>query len=146
MTDEQVFLELVRNQSPDVDQMYRFSVKDLRRIATHLKCSIFTKGVCSVWHGYITNLHHPKKMAYINFFFKGKKRALHRLLYLNFVGHLTSNEYLKFKCKHQGYCCNIHCLEKHKYLTKRKQSATPAIVNHEAPCCFDQNGDIVITF
>ena len=54
---------------------------------------------------------------YINFYFKGKKCALHRLLYLNYVGKLENKEYLKYKCKNKGVCCNINHFNK---ITKKK--------------------------
>ena len=46
--------------------------------------------------------------SYINFYYSGKKYALHRLLYNNFIGILSDSEYIKFKCANKGICCNIN--------------------------------------
>ena len=41
--------------------------------------------------------------------------ALHRLLYVNFVGPLQENEYVRFLCHNKGRCCNVTCLDKQRY-------------------------------
>ena len=76
---------------------------DLKRIIKYTDNCLFGDK-CSLWKGYITN----NKNKYINFYFNGNKIALHRLLYLNFVGHIYDNIYLSYKCNNQGYCCNIN--------------------------------------
>jgi hypothetical protein len=43
-----------------------------------------------------------------NFYFNGKKVALHRLLYNNFLGDLDDSEYLKYNCENKGKCCNLN--------------------------------------
>ena len=49
-----------------------------------------------------------EKNSYVNFYYCGKKYALHRLLYQNFIGELLDSEYIKFKCPNKGKCCNIN--------------------------------------
>ncbi len=56
-----------------------------------------------------------EKSVLLNFYFRNKKVALHRLLYSNFVAPLDSSEYLKFNCDNKGICCNINHYEKYKY-------------------------------
>lgn len=63
----------------------------------------------------MTNKNNKKKGSYVNFYFNKKKVALHRLLYLNYVDELDSQEYLKFTCNNPGKCCNINHLSKFKY-------------------------------
>ena len=76
---------------------------------------------CSKWIGYITNGNcENNKGTYINFYFRKKKAALHRLLYSNFIGELSDDEYLKFGCENKGTCCNIHHFKKFKYMQKNK--------------------------
>jgi hypothetical protein len=58
--------------------------------------------------GYITNIKNARKGTYINFFFRNKKVAIHRLFYANFVGELSDDEYIKFNCVRNGKCCNIN--------------------------------------
>jgi len=41
--------------------------------------------------------------------------ALHRLLYINYVGELDDDEYIKYVCMNKGRCCNIHHIKKFKY-------------------------------
>ncbi len=76
------------------------SLSDLKRIASYLNSSIFTNE-CSFWNGYITvsKLSVKSETAFVNFFFNGKKQALHRILYYNFIDDLNENEYLKFSCE-----------------------------------------------
>jgi len=76
---------------------------DLLRIIKYTDNSIFGNK-CSLWNGYITN----NKSKYINFYFNGCKIALHRLLYLNFIGNLHDNIYLSYTCENPGVCCNIN--------------------------------------
>jgi hypothetical protein len=71
-----------------------------------------------VWDGYITNSKNTRKGTYINFFFRNKKVALHRLLYENFIGALNDDYYLKFSCddnETKGKCCNTNHMIKYKY-------------------------------
>jgi len=77
--------------------------KDMKRIIKYTDNCIFGEE-CSLWKGYITN----NKSTYINFFFNGKKNALHRILYLNFIGNLYENSYLSYSCSNSGKCCNIN--------------------------------------
>ena len=88
---------------------------DQKRICKYICSSIFDENVCCIWDGYVTNINNKSKGTYVNFFFGGRKVALHRLLYTNFVEELHDNEYLKFSCENKGRCCNIHHLKKFKY-------------------------------
>jgi hypothetical protein len=105
--------ELMTKQLKNITPSKRLRYKDLSRIVKHLDSSIFADEKCSFWTGYITNINNTKKGIYINFYFKQKKVALHRLLYANFVGSINDNEYLKFSCEHRGKCCNVNHLVKY---------------------------------
>jgi len=87
----------------------------MKRICKYIDTSIFDKEMCCIWSGYITNMNNSNKGTYVNFYFRNKKVALHRLLYSNFVAPLDSSEYLKFNCENKGICCNINHYEKYKY-------------------------------
>lgn len=87
----------------------------MKRICKYIDTSIFDKNKCCLWNGYITNINNSNKGTYVNFYFRNKKVALHRLLYSNFVAPLNSSEYLKFNCDNKGICCNINHYEKYKY-------------------------------
>lgn len=106
--------ELLSHQRPFVPISKKLYITDLKRIVNKLPHSIFSDECC-IWRGYVTNLHNPKKSAYINFYFRKKKKALHRILFINFKDDLQDDEYIKFTCKHPGYCCSINCMRKYKY-------------------------------
>lgn len=125
-----IYTEMITKQVPNIDFNFKLNNSDMKRIAIHLDDSIFIEGKCSLWTGYITNNDKKNKAPYVNFFFKKKKTALHRLLYKNFVGTLGSDEYIRYKCKHKGVCCNVYCLEKHKYIQKQpKDHLEPQLKN-----------------
>ena len=111
----QIVAEMIRNQLPTVKKERRLLHADFRRIVKYLHQSIFIPNTCTLWQGYVTDRSVKNKGSYINFYFQKKKLALHRLLYINFLGPLEDDEYVRFKCKNKGYCCSLHCLEKHQY-------------------------------
>jgi hypothetical protein len=58
----------------------------------------------------------------LNFYFNQKKIALHRLLYLNYIGEILNTEYIKFSCINKGKCCNIHHMKKYTYNSNLAQN------------------------
>jgi hypothetical protein len=106
ISKNKILVELINNQIEDVDNDKKLDVKSLQRISRNVENSLFSNE-CVFWQGYITYIQ-STDVHYINFFFNGKKHALHRLLYLNFIGDLKKNEYLKYKCDNKGKCCNIN--------------------------------------
>lgn len=110
--------ELIFNQLKIIPANRRLLYKDLSRIIKYINSSFLDEEECCIWEGYVTNAKNAKKGTYINFFFRNKKVALHRLLYENFVGPLGDDYYLKFSCENEenkGKCCNIHHMIKYKY-------------------------------
>jgi hypothetical protein len=109
--------ELVKNQLKTVAPSRRLINGDHVRLAKYIDSSIFDEDQCCVWGGYITNAKNAKKGTYINFYFRKKKVALHRLLYENYVGELGDEYYLKFSCdnENKGKCCNVNHMLKYKY-------------------------------
>lgn len=106
--------ELVEKQLKTVPVGKKFGYDDLKRLCKYLGVSIFDENICSLWKGYVTNTKKTHKGVCINFYFNHKKIALNRLLYVNFVGELADNEYLKFSCENKGKCCNVTHLKKFK--------------------------------
>lgn len=100
-----LFQELIQNQRKNILIDKKLNLSDLKRISTYLIKSIFSND-CSIWTGYITQF--KNESYYINFYFNGKKVALHRLLYNNFLGDLDDSEYLKYNCENKGKCCNLN--------------------------------------
>lgn len=118
---------MIENQRKNISENKRLSVDDMRRICKNITSDLFNEKKCCLWNGYITNFQKKNKGTYINFYFKRKKVALHRLLYYNFVDDLSDTEYLKFVCDNKGVCCNIHHMQKFKYnldVTKQPQDNT----------------------
>ena len=107
--------ELLLKQLPNINPTKKLTYNDIRRISKFLVMSIFDEHNCSIWNGYITNEKNQTKGTYINFYFNQKKIALHRLLYLNFIGDILNTEYIKFSCANKGKCCNIHHMKKYSY-------------------------------
>lgn len=133
INNEKVLRELLSKQLKNIDLDKKLQFGDIKRIAKYLKESIFSNK-CSIWSGYITNVNKDNKGTYINFYFKEKKVALHRLLYLNFIGELKDNEYLKFSCENKGKCCNINHFSKHEYnektLKKKEEKKDETKINN----------------
>jgi hypothetical protein len=111
-----ILLELIQNQLKIVPNDKKLLYNDLKRINKYINTSIFSQE-CSIWQGYITAIKHDERHSYINFFFRKKKYALHRLLYINYIGDLSDSEYLKFNCVNKGKCCNINHFYKNKKTT-----------------------------
>lgn len=107
--------ELLLKQLTNINLTKKLTYNDIKRISKFLTSSIFDENKCSIWNGYITNEKNQVKGTYINFYFNQKKIALHRLLYLNFIGDILNTEYIKFSCVNKGKCCNIHHMKKFSY-------------------------------
>lgn len=117
---KKIIRELVAKQLVNVPPHRRLLYKDLCRISRYIHTSIASEEDCCIWNGYVTNTKNSRG-SYINFFFRNKKVALHRLLYENFVGELNDNYYIKFSCEckdSNGTCCNINHMIKYKYNTQ----------------------------
>jgi hypothetical protein len=110
ISKNKILVELINNQLEDVENKKRLDVKSLQRISRNIEDSLFGDK-CVIWQGYITYIE-STNVHYVNFFFNGKKHALHRLLYLNFIGEVNTNEYLKYSCPNKGKCCNINHIYK----------------------------------
>jgi hypothetical protein len=114
------FKELLHNQLQNVPTTKKLTYNDIKRISKFISSSIFDETKCSLWNGYITNEKNQSKGTYINFYFNQKKIALHRLLYLNFIGEILNTEYIKFSCVNKGKCCNVNHMKKFSYNLKQQ--------------------------
>jgi len=112
----EILNELLSKQRKNITTDKKLQYSDLKRICKFLSSSIFDSNNCSLWTGYVTNANNINKGVYINFYFRNKKIALHRLLYINFIDDLSDNEYLKFSCINKGKCCCIAHLCKFEYV------------------------------
>lgn len=108
-------IELMSNQRKNIPTSKKLQYNDLKRISKYITESIFDENKCSIWSGYITNQASTSKGTYVNFYYKRRKMALHRLLYINFVNDLSDDEYLKFSCANRGRCTTVHHMNKFKY-------------------------------
>lgn len=119
MSNREILDELLQKQLANVSQN-KLSYEDIKRLSKYIKTSIFDENNCSIWNGYVTNSSNETKGIYINFYYNSKKVALHRILYCNYVGNLSKNEYLKFSCENKGKCCNIKHIQKFQYVNNPK--------------------------
>ncbi len=114
--------EMLTKQLKNVNSSKKLSYSDIKRISKFLNVSIFDEEKCSLWTGYITNEKNQSKGTYINFYFNKKKIALHRLLFLNYIGEISNEEYIKFSCENKGKCCNINHMKKYSYNKKNDEN------------------------
>lgn len=122
VSKNKLLIELINKQRADVDSAKKLDIKDLHRICKNLNGSVFASdNNCCLWCGYVTNISNSNT-KYINFFFKKKKYALHRLLYENFIGDINKSEYLRFTCDNKGVCCNLNHIKKIGKDNKKSES------------------------
>lgn len=114
MKKSEIVNELLTYQIQNIKSDKKLQYNDIQRISKYITTSIFNKTDCCIWNGYITN-YKSNKGTYINFYFRNKKTALHRLLYINYVEELHEDDYLKFTCDNKGTCCNVTHMFKNKY-------------------------------
>jgi len=110
-----LFNDLVNKQLQNIPPSKKLQYNDIKRLCGYINGNIFDESKCTLWSGYVTNYKNPQRGVYINFYFRKKKVALHRLLYINYVGELDDDEYIKYVCMNKGRCCNIHHIKKFKY-------------------------------
>jgi hypothetical protein len=110
--------EMIEKQLKSTPANKKMSFGDLNRMIKYIDRSIFNTEYCCLWSGYVTNSNVVGKVQYINFYFKKRKTALHRILYGNFVKDLGDDEYLKFTCENRGKCCNVNHMRKFAYSTR----------------------------
>jgi hypothetical protein len=118
MNNTDIIYELMHKKIKNISHEYNLTYDDMKRICKNIDKSIFSDE-CVIWNGYITN---NKKGHYINFYLNGKKIALHRILYCNYIDNLNHNEYIKFTCVNKGKCCNVNHLKKIVYSLTDKNS------------------------
>lgn len=142
--NRKILKELITKQIKDVPVDRKLRYKDLCRISKYIESSIFDDDECCIWNGYVTNIRNSKKGTYVNFYFKNRKVALHRLLYENFIGELDESEYLKFNCSHKGSCCNVNHMIKYKY--NLDNECETSITKHTDKEKLTNPNDFIITF
>ena len=111
---DNILNELIQNQIRDIPIEYKFNIISIVRLRKDISTSIFNKNKCCLWKGYICYSKRKKENLSINFYFNSKKRILHRLLYMNYVGKIEEDEYIKLNCNNR-ICCNVNHMVKRKY-------------------------------
>jgi hypothetical protein len=109
--------ELFDKQRKDINTRRKLGRYDIKKIIKYTETSLFDDEECCIWTGYITHTISKRKGEYVNFHFKGGKVGLHRLLYENYKGKLSREEYIKYECENRGKCCNVNHMRKYKYIT-----------------------------
>jgi len=147
MNSDTILIELIKKQKKNINVTKKLLLNDLKRISKYLTNSIFGNE-CSIWTGYVTVIKNDEKNSYVNFYYCGKKYALHRLLYQNFIGELLDSEYIKFKCPNKGKCCNINHFYKINKddniitVQKNEQNTTSVEPNHDSKSTDSDNKNL----
>lgn len=103
---KKLLAELCVKQRKHDNEKYQLEINDLTRFLKHVETSIFNTNECVLWSGSLTKCNNGKS-HYVNYYLNKRKLALHRILYINFVGDLDNKQYLKYTCDNPGRCCNI---------------------------------------
>jgi|SaaInlV_150m_DNA_4_1039716.scaffolds.fasta_scaffold12358_3 hypothetical protein len=103
---KKLLTELCLKQRKHNNDKYHLEINDLTRFLKYVNVSIFNSDECILWSGYLTKCN-SNKSCYVNYYLNGRKLALHRILYINFIGDLEEKQYLKYSCDNPGQCCNI---------------------------------------
>lgn len=130
--NNKILIELIENQISNIDTENKLYLSDMQRLSKNINDSIFDKNNCCLWNGTKIKKNNNKGY-YINFYFNKKKMSLHRILYINFIGNLNKNEYLKFTCCNKGLCCNINHITKIKKKENKLQKSESLITLKKIP-------------
>jgi hypothetical protein len=103
---KKLLAELCVKQRKHDNEKYQLEINDLTRFLKHVDTSIFNTDECVLWSGSLTKCNNGKS-HYVNYYLNKRKLALHRILYINFIGDLDNKQYLKYICDNPGNCCNI---------------------------------------
>lgn len=140
MKKSEILSELFNKQLKKIPIEKKLSYSDLERLVKYIDNSIFDKNKCCLWTGYVTNSNVKKKVKYVNFYFRKKKTALHRMLYINFVKYFDSDGYITFSCDNKGKCCNVNHMIYHEY-TKKPDNLNNENNNSDETSDEDLNSD-----
>lgn len=130
---------LTKNQIQNIELKNKLNFLDLKRISSNINNDMFSEECC-LWSGPIITTNGKK---YISFFFNGKKISLNRLLYINYVGELKTNEYLKYSCDNNGICCNIKHIYKLNKTAKKDTNENKII---ESPKTIEKKVSNTVSF
>ena len=101
-----ILSEMIAKQRKTDNEKYHLEPNDLSRVCKNIDSSIFQTEECVLWKKFLTKSNDDKS-CYVNFYLRKNKFALHRILYINFIAELKSNQYLKYTCDNPGQCCNL---------------------------------------
>lgn len=135
-----LFQELITKQRQNCSINKKLSLSDIQRVSKNLNTSIFDCSCCSLWKGYVTNKSKESKTSYINFYFRHRKVALHRLLYENYISSIPDNQYIKYTCENKGICCNIN----HMYTLE--ENKTKDLLDSKIPPSIKNNKNLIVNF
>lgn len=102
--------EMKRKQRKEVPVDLRLDHQDLMRLLKMVPAdqSVFS-GDCVLWMGYVN-----QSRRYVYFYHRGRKRNLHRLLFMNFSDPLSRAYYVKMSCGNHR-CVSVHHMRRYLY-------------------------------
>lgn len=128
----QIYQLLNDQQISNIDPFWKLDDKDKMRISKKIKTSPFDENHCCL---YIKNKKKKRPISsvngFINFYINGGKWPLHRILYMNYNGPLTTNEKIRFICENKS-CCNINHFQKIIHNTRSKKKSNEEYSDDES--------------
>jgi hypothetical protein len=107
MSSPQMSLEnLFKFQRPKIKDSGNYGkmlFEDIKRVDLYIHSNIFNSRSCCIYTGEI-------KKTYSTISFRGKKVSLIRLLYHNYIDHISENNKIEYiaECDNKGICCNLN--------------------------------------
>jgi len=114
---------LIDKQLKDIDPNDRLSLNDIHRLTKYLRDNIFGED-CVEWGGYCERKTKRNRSCGIIFYFNGDKRALHRLLFTNYISPIPENTHIYFTCKNGPYCANVTHMFMKEYNNRKNKKKT----------------------
>lgn len=112
-----LYLLLFKNQRKDIEKSgsyERIKLDEIKRLDKNIYENFFDSDECVLYHGEVKN-------NYATISFKKKKVSVHRLIYHNYVGHISNSDKIEFLCDKKGNCCNIKHFTIKKAPPKKKE-------------------------
>jgi hypothetical protein len=123
--------DYINNIINNVPEQYKIDNHEVNRLTSHIEGDIFNSDECVLWNGYVTQS--KSNSVHVNYIIRGKKTSLSRLLYMNYVGKLEPNNYIKYNCSNPGICCNL----KHMYRVGNDNKKNTNVINSKIHLKFD---------
>jgi len=121
--DNDILIELLYFQIKNIPNKDKLKYTDIVRIAKNITVRLMDKQCC---------IYKSPSKTYSSFYFNHKKTNLKRLIYMNFIGPLSPNEYVKTSCNNAKNCINMRHMHKYKYSKNQPLIIHKPIIKHRS--------------